>query len=143
MASAWNKGPLPNLEYELEEAKKTKDWFNAMIHAAIQLEKFGYIAVREYLDSKLVDPRVSDKLLEGIPLREIADYLVLLNVIDKQECKIIQKIGEERNKFVHRKTGSNYFIGTRANVEYEPLVKAAIRILKEKLNAEKFVVFPS
>ena len=143
MASAWNKGPLPNLEYELEEAKKTKNWFNAMIHSAIQLEKFGYIAVREYLDSKLVDPRVSDKLLEGIPLREIADYLVLLNVIDKQECKIIQKIGEERNKFVHRKTGSNYFIGTRANVEYEPLVKAAIRILKEKLNAEKFVVFPS
>ena len=143
MASAWNKGPLPNLEYELEEAKKTKDWFNAMIHAAIQLEKFGYIAVREYLDSKLVDPRVSDKLLEGISLREIADYLVLMNVIDKQECRIIQKIGEERNKFVHRKTGSNYFIGTRANVEYEPLVKAAIRILKEKLNAEKFVVFPS
>jgi len=142
MPGAWNKGPIPNLEYELEEAKKTKDWFNAIIHSAIQLEKFGYITIREYLESKLVEPKISDKLLEGIHLREIADYLTLLDVIDKQECKIIQKIGEERNKFVHRKTGSDFFIGTRANVEYEPLVKAAIRILGEKLGAEKFVVFP-
>ena len=142
MPGAWNKGPIPNLEYELEEAKKTKDWFNAIIHSAIQLEKFGYIAIGEYLESKLVEPKILDKLLEGIRLIEIADYLVLMDVIDKQECKIIRKISEERNKFVHRKKGSNYFIGTRANVEYEPLVEAAIRILKEKLNAEKIVVFP-
>jgi len=141
MPGAWNKGPIPNLEYELEEAKKTKDWFNAIIHSAIQLEKFGYIAIREYLESKQVEPKISDKLLERINLREIADYLLLMDVIDKQECKTIQKIGEERNKFVHRKTGSNYFIGTRANIEYEPLVKAAIRILKEKPSAERFVVF--
>jgi len=45
MPGAWNKGPIPNLEYELEEAKKTKDWFNAIIHSAIQLEKFGYITI--------------------------------------------------------------------------------------------------
>ena len=141
MPIAWNRGPIPNLEQKLEEAKKTKEWFNAIIHSAIQLEKFGYIALREYLELKQVDPKISDKLLEGINLREIADYLLLLNVIDKQELKIIQKIGEERNKFVHRKTGADYFVGTRANVEYEPLVKAAIRILKEKLHAEKLMAF--
>jgi len=143
MCVALDRGPIPNLEYELEEAKKTKDWFNAIIHSAIQLEKYGYIAIREHLDSKRVEPKILDKLLERIHLAEIADYLVLIDVIDKEECKTIKKIGEERNKFVHRKTGSDYFIGTRANVEYEPLVKAAIRILKEKLNAERyFAGFP-
>ena len=141
MPVAWNKGPIPNLEERLEKAKNTKEWFNAIIHSAIQLEKFGYIAIRDYLESKQVDTEISDKLLERINLREIADYLLLMNVIDKQEHKIIKKIGEERNKFVHRKTGSNYFVETRANVEYEPLVKATIRILKEKLHAEKIAVF--
>ena len=142
MPTAWNRGPIPDLERRLEEAKKTKDWFNAIIHSAIQLEKFGYIAVREYLESKDVEPKIADKLLERISLREIADYLCLMDITDKQEYDVIKKIGEERNKFVHRKTGSDYFVGTRANVEYEPLVKAAIRILKEKLNAEKLWAFP-
>jgi hypothetical protein len=142
MSFAWNTGPIPNLEYELDEAKRTKDWFNAMVHSAIQLERFGYIAIREYLESKDIDIEIIDKLLERIQLREIADYLLTMHILDKQEHKVLQKISEERNKFVHRKKGSNYFIGTRANIEYEPLVKAAIRILKEKLNAERIVVFP-
>jgi len=30
--------------------------------------------------------------------------------MDKQEYKTVQKIGEERNKFVHRKPGSDYFM---------------------------------
>ena len=141
MPIAWNQGPIPNLEQELKDAKKTKDWFIAVIHSAIQLEKYGYILIREYLEFKKVNPQISDKLLERIRLREIAEYLLLLKIIDKSEQKVIQKIGEERNKFVHRKTGSDYFIGTRANVEYEPLVNAAIRILKEKLNAQRIVTF--
>jgi hypothetical protein len=97
--------------------------------------------IKDHLESKGVDPKLADKLLERIQLREIADILFLMQIVDKQESKVIQKIAEERNKFVHRKEGSEYLVGTRADVEYEPLVKAAIRILKEKLNAEKLAAF--
>ena len=52
MPITWNKGPIPNLKQELKDAKKNKDWFNAIIHSAIQLEKYGYILIREYLEFK-------------------------------------------------------------------------------------------
>lgn len=141
MSIAWNKGAIPNLEEDIAEALKTKDWFLPIVHSAIQLEKYGFVAIRDYLESKEVESKLVDKLLEGIRLGEIADYLLIMHVIDKQDFKVMQKVAEERNKFVHRKGGSEYLAGTRANVEYEPLVKATIRVLKEKLHADRMAVF--
>ena len=141
MPIAIDKGLLEKLEKELENAKKTTDWFTAIIQMATQLERYGYLIIREYFESKKVDLKIIDKLLNRLTLYEISHYLFLMKVINKNEREVIEKIAKERNKFVHRKKGSDYLIGTKANIEYEPIFKEAIQILKEKLNVIRVSVF--
>jgi len=135
-----NTGPILKLEEVLEEAKKTKDWFEAIVYSAIQLERYGYLEMKDYLESLDVSPKLVSKILETKRLSEIAKYLLTIERINNEEYTFMIRINEERNKFIHRKKGYDFLIGTRANQEYEPLVKEAIRILKEKLNAIRLYV---
>ena len=137
----WNHGPIPVLEEALNEAKNTKDWFEAMLYSAIYLEKYGYLSIKNYLESLKVNPKLCKKILHRIKLRRINDYLLSVDIINKQEFDIIKTIAEERNKFVHRKEDRKYLIGTKASQLYEHLVMEAIRILKEKLNAVKLFAY--
>lgn len=134
---AWDTGPISVLEEALEEAKKTGNWFEPIIFCAIQLERYGYKEIRTYFESVRIEPDLIENILDKPPIRfsRITDYLLKMKKIDEKEHNIMHRIGEERNKFMHRKKGYNYLIGTKAKKEYEPLVKEAIRILKEKLNA--------
>jgi len=52
MPIAWNRGPIDNLEKELEKAKETTDWFSAIILTTTQLERYGYLKIKEYLERK-------------------------------------------------------------------------------------------
>ena len=137
----WNHGPIPMLEEAHNEAKNTKNWFKAVVYSAIYLEKYGYLSIKDYLESLKVDPRFCKKLLFHIDFRRINDYLLSIDAINDQEFKTIEAIRKERNKFVHREEGVKYLIGTKASQTYEPLVKEAIRILREKLKAEKLFAY--
>jgi hypothetical protein len=57
-----------------------------------------------------------------------------ISLIDNEECKIIQELNEERNKFLHRRETKRYARGREATEKYVPFVNEAIRILKEKFN---------
>lgn len=139
--AVWDYGPIPMLEEALNEAKNTKNWFKAMVYSAIYLEKYGYLSVKNNLESLNVNPKLCEKILYRISLRRINDYLLSGDIITKQEFDTIETINNERNKFVHRKEGVKYLIGTKATQTYEPLVKEAIRILNEKLNVKKLFVY--
>ena len=65
-----------------------------------------------------------------------------MGVINETEKKVAHNIREVRNNFIHRKKGYQYLIGTKANVEYQSLVKKVIQILKEKLNLVRITAFP-
>jgi hypothetical protein len=133
-------GPIPRLEEALDNAKKTNDWFEAIVLTAIQLERYGFLEVREYLESCKVDSRLIEELTERKTLQPIARCLLMLEKIDKSEFNTIDTINKERNKYLHRRGNrkgkkKDYLMGTRATKTYEPLVRESLRILKEKLNA--------
>jgi hypothetical protein len=136
-------GPIPRLEEALDNAKKTNDWFEAIVLIAIQLERHGFFELRDYLESCKVDSRLIKDLIERKSLQQIAGYLLILKRIDKSEFNTIDRIRKERNKYLHRK-GKNYdyLIGTKATKTYEPLVREALRILEEKLNVVRAYATP-
>jgi len=74
-------------------------------------------------------------------LSQIAQFFLTLGMITEKEKILIGRINEERNKFAHRREKYEYLIGTRAKEKYTPLVKEAIRILREKLSAENIAFF--
>lgn len=123
----------------LEKAREESDWFTAIVLSATQLERHGYLATKEYLESLNVNSELTNKLLERRHLREIAEYLLAIGKIDNQEYNIIKRINEERNKFLHRRD-KRYARGEEAQKKYNPLVNEAIRILKEKLDVVRLMV---
>ena len=142
MPHSLDKGPIPLLEQTLEDAKQSEDWFKAVVLSAIQLERFGYRFVKEYLENLKVEQNLIEKLLYRPAPRKIAEYLSALNSITKEECETIIRLSKWRNKFVHRTEGYKYLIGSKASKEYEPLIIESIRILREKLNAVRIHVTP-
>lgn len=140
---ALNYGPIPRLEEALDNAKKTNQWFEAIVLMTIQLERHGFFEVRDYLESCEVDSRLIEGLIERKSLQQIARYLLILKKIDKSEFNTIDRIRKERNEYIHRKGKDyGYLIGTKATKTYEPLVREALRILKEKLNAVRGYATP-
>ena len=119
---------------QLETAIKDSDWLTAVVLSSIQLERHGYLAVKDYLKSLKVHPKLIDKILKRIHLYEISEYLLAIGLINNEECKIIKELNEERNKFLHRRETKRYARGTKAQKKYVPLVNEAIRILKQKFN---------
>lgn len=136
-----NTGPTNVLKALRDEAKENTDWFKAVVLTATQLERHGYIALKDYFISLKANPRLVDKMLNGVRFPDISEYIQIIGRIDSKEYKTLLKLNEVRNNFIHRKKGYNYFIGTKANREYEPLVNESIRILEEKLYTPTAVVF--
>jgi len=124
----------------LKAATEKSDWFTAIVLSATQLERHGYLAIKDYLESLKVNLKVIDKILERIHLYGISEYLLAIGKINDKEYKTIKKLNEERNKFLHRREKKRYARGTEADKKYEPLVNEAIRILKEKFNVVRLRV---
>ncbi|MCK4483117.1 hypothetical protein KAU55_07790 [Candidatus Bathyarchaeota archaeon] len=133
---AWDYGPIPIIE----DARDKSDWFKAVVFSAIQLERHGYFAIKEYFESLNVDAKLIDIILKRIHLFQIAEYLSTIGKIDSEEYRAIIDINEERNKFMHRRQTKNFARGTHADRKYKPLVNEAIRILKEKFNVVRLHV---
>ena len=133
---AWDRGPIPIME----KARDDLDWFKAILFSAIQLERHGYFAIKEYFESLNVDAKLIDKILKRIHLFQIAEYLLAIGKINGEECETIKQINEERNKFMHRREIKGFARGTEADNKYKPLVNEAIRILKEKFNVVRLHV---
>jgi len=119
----------------IQSAIEESDFFTAVVLTAIQLERHGYLAIKEYLESLNVNSDLISKLLDRKHLSQIADYLLATDKISKKEHAIIKTINEERNKFLHRRERKEYLRGTEAQNKYTPLVNSAMQILKEKLDA--------
>ena len=134
---AWYTGGIDKLEILLDN----KQWPEAIFFSAIYLERHGYFAVKDYLEDKKVASKLIKEFLGRTSLSQIARYLLALGIVTEKEKNLIGRINEERNKFVHRREKYEYLIGTRAKEQYTPLVREAIKILREKLHAEKIVVF--
>lgn len=100
--------------------------------------------VIEYLEAFNASSDLVEEIFEKTSLTQIAKWLLAIRKIEKKEHNTIMKIKDERNKFVHRreKVGEEekFKRGAEAKKEYEPLVKEAIRILKEKLNAKHLFI---
>lgn len=73
-------------------------------------------------------------------LIQIAEYLLILGKIDKNEYKTIFKINSERNNFIHRRSARALKRGEEAERLYSQLVDEAQRILIEKLNVKRLYV---
>jgi hypothetical protein len=127
---AWDYGPIPIIQ----DARDKSDWFKAVVFSAIQLERHGYFAIKEYFEDLDVNAELIDKILKRIYLPQIAEYLLAIGKINSEECETIKRINEERNKFMHRRETKRFASAISADVKYKPLVNEAIRILEEKLN---------
>jgi len=133
---AWDRGPIPIME----KARDDPDWFKAIVFSAIQLERHGYLTIKEYLGSIDVNAKLIEKLLERKHLYEIAEYLLTIGKINNKEFRTIKAINKERNNFIHRREVKQFAHGEQAKIKYKPLVNEAIRILKEKLNVVRLHV---
>jgi hypothetical protein len=133
---AWFTGPIPIIEQAIED----RDWFKAIVFSAIQLERHGYLAIKEYLENLNVDSDLIEKILERIHLYKIAECLLIIKRIDGEEFETIKKLNEERNNFMHRRETKRFAWGKQADKKYQPLALEAIRILREKLNVVRLVV---
>jgi len=60
-----------------------------------------------------------------------------INKITFKEYKTMIQINTERNNFMHRREVKQFAHGQQAKEKYTPLVNEAIRILREKLDAEE------
>jgi len=127
---AWDRGPIPIME----RARDDRNWFKAIVFSAIQLKRYGYLAIKEYFEHLKVNAEVVDKLLKRIHLIQIAEYLLAIGKINSEEFETIKQINEERNSFMHRRDTKRFQRGKDADRKYKPLVNKAIRILEEKLN---------
>jgi hypothetical protein len=131
---AWDRGPIPIIERAIDD----RDWFKAIVFSAIQLERYGYFVVKEYLESLDVD--YNEDILEHLHLSQIALLLLTIEKINTTEYKAIMEINTERNKFMHRRVTKRFQRGKDADRKYKPLANKAIRILREKLNVERLHV---
>jgi len=125
----------------LEKAKDDLDWFTAVVLSSIQLERHGYLMIKEHLESLEVDFRKD--ILEKLSLSQIALFLLAIRKIDSNEYGTIMEINSERNKFMHRREAKRYARGAKARKKYDPLIEEAIRILKEKFNVMRLYVSKS
>ncbi len=132
----WENNPIPIIQRALDKP----DWFQAVVFSAIQLERHGYLAIKEYFESLNVDAKLIDKILERIHLFQIAEYLLAIGKINSEEYRAIIDINKERNKFMHRRETKRFARGKYADNKYKPLVNEAIRILKEKFNVVRLHV---
>ena len=124
----------------LKHAIRKKDWFTAIVLSATQIERHGYLEIKAFLKSMNIDSDLVDKILKKTYLSQIAGYLLTIKRIDKNEYTAIMEINKARNKFVHRREKEEFERGAEAKKKYEPLVNEAIRILREKLNAERLFI---
>jgi hypothetical protein len=118
---------------EIREAVKEGDWFTAMVLSATELERFGCERIQDYLKSGKIKSEIASRILESFYLRDVAECLLMMKTINKEEYKEIMEINEHRNKFIHRREKRKILYGKEAREKYEPLAKEALRILKEKL----------
>ena len=125
---------------KLKKAREELDWFTAIVLSATQLERHGYLAIKEYLESLKVNSDLIDKLLNMKHLRQIAEYLLAIKKIEKEEYDTLIAINKERNNFIHRGEREKFKRGIEAQKVYGPLVDAAIRILEERLDAVRLRV---
>lgn len=133
---AWDRGPIPIIERVIDD----RDWFKAVVFSAIQLERYGYLAIKEYFESLKVDAKLIDKILKRIHLFQIAKYLLAIGKIDSEEYRAIIEINEERNKFMHRRETKDFAYGRHADRKYNPLVNEAIRILMKRFSVKRLYV---
>lgn len=125
---------------KIEQAKRSSEWFTAIVLSAVQLERHGYIEIKDYLQSFNVESQLIDEILEGMHLWKIAKCLKSIGKIDEKEYATIKTINKERNAFVHRKAKEKFKRGEEAKDKYVPLIDEAMQILKEKLNVIRLYV---
>lgn len=69
-------------------------------------------------------------------------FNLILETVDKSECRKITRINKVRNDYLHRKEKEpKHLFGREATKTYAPIVEAAITILKEKLDVYRVVVW--
>jgi hypothetical protein len=139
----YESDPIP----AIQTAMRKPDWFQAIIISAVQLERFGYFMVKEHFrklklkdnKGKVVNVDKEDVLLRFIDrlyLPEFGVFLLGIKKINFADYQSIILINDQRNQLMHHREKSNP-IGKEVVEKYEHLVNEAIRILREKLDAEK------
>lgn len=117
----------------LKRAIEDEDWFTAVVLSATQLERHGYLEIKAYFESLEVNSGLLDRVLDRMYLHQIAGCLFAIGTIDKKKYETVIEINKTRNKFLHRREKEEFERGAEAKRRYEPLVKEAIRILRERL----------
>lgn len=130
---ASTSGPIPRIKEALEQ----RDWFKAVVFSAIELERYGYKAIKKHMETKKRDYR--EDVLKNLSLPQIATILQAIEIIDNKEFKTIMDVNSERNNFVHRATREPKF-GAEADKSYGALVNDAMRVLLERLNVVRVYV---
>ena len=131
----WESNPIPIIE----RARDNLDWFQAVVFSAIQLERFGYFAIKDHLKSLKIDSdkNIVKSFLDHLYLPQIALFLLGINKLTFEEYKTMIQINTERNNFMHRREVKHFAHGQQAKEKYTPLVNEAMKVLKEKLYAEE------
>jgi hypothetical protein len=134
----WESDPIETIE----QARDKPDWFQAIITSAVQLERFGYFAIGNKIESYLKEEnKTEDGLsliydsLDYLYLLKIGELLLQTEIISSEDNEVIVKLNGVRNSFVHQRYKKKFLSGKEAEVKYKNLVNDAIAILK-KLGAE-------
>ena len=110
--------------------------------SAVQLERFGYFAIGNKIESYLKEEnKTEDGLsliydsLDYLYLLKIGELLLQTKIISSEDNEVIVKLNGVRNSFVHQRYKKKFLSGKEAEAKYKHLVNDAIAILK-KLGAE-------
>lgn len=131
----WESNPIPAIQRAIDKS----DWFQAIVLSATQIERFGYYAILDFFESlKPDEKKVLAGIIEPLYLTQIAQSLQTIGKITPKERKIIMKINDERNSFVHQREIPKFTREReKAKAKYLPLVEKAMTILRDRLSAEE------
>jgi hypothetical protein len=124
----------------INEAMNKPDWFYAIVFSAVQLERFGYIILKEAVESemkktldlsKLTKKQIKSiwEMLGKIHLPQVGVLLLAFGKIAYDEYTAILKINGFRNQFIHQRELKKYVTGEKAKKIYKPWIDRAIMIL--------------
>lgn len=139
MSSA--EGPLSVIAAIKEEG----DWPRAVVMLAIYLEKYSYLATKEYFESLKIKinnehwKEIQEHLETRLHLLDYGLILLTAGKIDSGEFHTIKRINYVRNKWIHRKEKYGYEIGSKAKAEYLPLLNEGEELLRKLFTPHVYV----
>lgn len=123
---------------KIDDAIREEDWFSGFALAITYFEHYGYWAIRFHcIREKIELTRKTDESMKMLGAAQLALFLRVLKLIDKQTYSTMKKIVEERNKIVHPGRNSILYPDKKEKDEATLLLNQAKDCLRTISNTTK------